>query len=208
MALPPSAHDPQAVRDLADRILAGSRYDRPAKSVPDRILEWFAHQLGRVLGSLVGGGAGAVLAWALVLGALAAFVYLVVRFGRVPLPPHPPGRPPEVMVELSRSGAQWRAEAADLEARGLWREGLRARHRALIADLVRDEVLPDRAGRTAREQLAAVTVARPGAGPAMAAATELFEAAWYGGMATGEAEAARFRSLEDEVLGRATASAP
>lgn len=205
MALPPSVHDPQAVRDLADEILAGSRYDRPSKSIPDRIIGWFVDQLGRVLGSLGGSGAGTVLAWVLVLAALGAMAYLVVRFGRerIPRPTRP--EPPGVMVELTRTGAEWRTEAEALEADGRWREGLRARHRALIADLVRDGVLPDRAGRTAREHLHTLATTRPGAASAMATATELFEGAWYGGAPTGAAEAGRFRALEEDILMRTVA---
>ena len=205
MALPPSVHDPKAVRDLADSLLAASRYDRPAKSIPDRLLDWFADQLGRVLGSLVGGGAGAWLAWIFVLAALGGTVYLVVRFGRVSLPARPAARPSVTMVELSRTGAEWRAEASALEERGLWRQGLRARHRALVADLVREGVLPDRAGRTAREQLAVVTGSRPLSGPPMAGATELFEAAWYGGAPTGPEESVLFQAFDAQVLGRSEA---
>ena len=40
----------------------------------------------------------------------------------------------------------------------------------------------------------------PGRHRPLAAATELFEAAWYGGATTGPAEAARFDDLERAVL--------
>jgi hypothetical protein len=200
MGLPPPAHDPQAVRDLADEILRQARYDRPPKSIPDRVLEWFGEQLGKVLGSFVGSGAGTLVAWALVVGAVGVVVFLVVRYGRVGRLPGPLERSAAVMVELTRTPAQWRDEAAALEAAGRWKEGLRCRHRALIAELVRRGAIPEQAGRTAGEYVRDVARTLPDAAPAMAAATELFEAAWYGDAETGAAEAARFADLDAQVL--------
>jgi hypothetical protein len=200
MELPPSVHDPKAVRDLADTILADRRYDRPPKSIPDRILEWFGEQLSKVIGSLVGSGAGTLVAWVLVLGAVAFVVYLVVRFGRVGRLPRALDRPSKVMVELTRTPAEWRAEAEAMEAQGRWKEGLRCRHRALIAELVRRGAIPEQAGRTAREYVRDVAISLPDAAPALAAATELFEAAWYGDAPTGRDEATRFQQLDVQVL--------
>jgi hypothetical protein len=202
MDLPPSAHDPEAVRDLADRILADARYDRPGEPLPERILDWFGEQLGNVLGSFVGSGAGTVVAWALVLGAVAFVVHLVVRHGRVVRLPSARPRAASLMVELTRTPTEWRAEAEALEAQGRWREGLRCRHRALVGELVRRGDVRDQAGRTAGEHLRDVARSRPGAAPPMAAATELFEAAWYGDAATGPAEAARFEALAAMVLAK------
>lgn len=200
MELPPSDHDPQEVRDLAESILASSRYDRPSRSIPDRILEWFGEQLGRVLGSLVGSGAGTLIAWLFVLGVVALVVYLIVRFGRLGRLPRSPGRPSGVMVELTRTPREWRAEAEALEARGRWKEGLRCRHRALIAELVRRGAIADQAGRTAREYVGDVAISLPEVAPALAAATELFESAWYGAVSTGRDEASQFQALDAEVL--------
>lgn len=200
MELPPPTHEPGAVRDLADRILAEARYDRPPESIPDRIIGWFLEQLGKVLGSFVGSGAGTFVAWAFVLGAVAVVVYLVVRHGRVGALPRAPGSSAGVMVELSRTPGEWRAEAARLEAQGRWREGLRCRHRALIGELVRRGAIPEQAGRTAGEYVRDVASALPVSAPSMAAATELFEAAWYGGASSGPAEAERFERLSADVL--------
>jgi hypothetical protein len=201
MELPPSVHDPQAVRELADKVLSEARYDRPPKSIPDRILEWFGEQLGKVFGSLVGSGAGTLVAWVLVLGAVAFVVYLIVRYGRVTRVPRPHERPSEVMVELTRTPREWRAEAEALEGAGRWKEGLRCRHRALIAELVRRGAIPDQPGRTAGEYVRDVAITLPAAAPALAAATELFEAAWYGDLPTGADEAERFQRFDAQVLG-------
>lgn len=201
MAPPPPEHDPEAVRDLADRILAAPRYDQPPDPLPERIQQWFADRIGDVLGAVVGSGAGAVVAWAVLLTAIGAIAYLVVRHGRTVRVDRPHrGGPAPAMVELARSPDEWRAEAALLEAEGRWREALRCRHRALVAALVRRSVIPDQAGRTAREHLGDAARALPAAAPAMAAATELFEASWYGAAPTGAAESQRFQDLELQVL--------
>lgn len=200
MELPPSTHHPESVRDLADRILAEPRYDRPPESIPDRILGWFGDQLSRVFGSLVGSGAGTLVAWLVVLGAIGLVVFLVVRYGRVGRLPRPMARRAEVMVELTRTPGEWRAEAERLEAAGRWAEGLRCRHRALIGELVRRGAVADQPGRTAGEHLRDVMASQPEVAPPLAAATDLFEAAWYGGAPTGPDESARFQALDAQVL--------
>jgi hypothetical protein len=148
----------------------------------------------------VSGGGGTVLAWIIIAVVLGGVVYLLVRYGRVSLPALSEPDEPGVMVELTRSAAEWRAEAARLEDEGRWAEGLRSRHRALVADLVRRGAIPEQPGRTAGEYVRDVAVTLPDATVPLAAATELFEAAWYGGADTGPAEAARFQALDAQVL--------
>jgi hypothetical protein len=198
--LPPPVHDPQAVRGAADAILADPRYDVPPEPLPERILGWFSEQLGKVLGSAIDGGAGTIIAWAIVVGAVASVIYLIARYGRVGRIRLPAGPRAATMVELTRSPEGWRDEATALEANGRWREGLRARHRGLVAELVGRGVIPDRPGRTAGEYVVDVRRRLPPALDAMAEATGLFEAAWYGGLPTGPAQAARFAELEASVL--------
>jgi len=200
MGLPPSAHDPQAVRDLADRILAQARYDRPPESLPERIQGWFADRIADVLATLVGSGGGTVVAWVVLVGAIGAVVYLVARHGRGVQVDRPVRERAAVMVELTRTPSEWRDEADRLEATGRWREGLRCRYRALVGDLVRRGDIADQAGRTAGEYVRDVAASHPAVAPEVAAATELFEAAWYGAAATGPDEAARFRELDQRVL--------
>lgn len=200
MGLPPSVHDPEAVRGLADEILSDARYQRPGKSIPDRVLDWFLEQIGSVLGSLVGSGAGTVIAWAVVLGVISLVIYLIVRYGRVGRLDRPAARSARVMVELTRTPAEWLTEADSLEAAGRWREALRCRHRALIGELVRQGAIPDRAGRTAREYVSDVEVARPAALEDFVAATDLFEGAWYGHLPTSREDCARFQQLSAGVL--------
>src|SRR5690606_22701868 len=126
LSLPPPVHDPDEVRQAADAILSDPRYDVPPEPLPERILGWFAEQIGKVLGSVVGSGAGAIVAWALVVAAIAFVVYLIVRYGRVGRVSLPARSEASTMVELSRSPREWLAEAEQLEAARRWREGLRA----------------------------------------------------------------------------------
>ncbi len=149
----------------------------------------------------MGSGAGTLLAWTVVLASLAAVAYLVARHDGRRLPRGALPAAPAPMVELTRSPDEWRRAAAELEAAGRWREGLRCRHRGLVGELVRRGAVRDQAGRTAGEHLRDVAAAWPGAAAPMAAATELFEAAWYGRAETAAAEAARFGDLQDQVLG-------
>jgi hypothetical protein len=202
MGLPPPEHDPEAVRDLADQILSQSRYAVPTKSLPERVTDWLGDQLSRLIDALAGGGEvfGTVIAWAILLGVLGAVVYLLVRYGRVTLPSRPAEPEPEVMVELTRTAREWRDEAEALEAQGRWEEGLRCRYRAMVADLVRRGVIADQAGRTAGEHARDVADREPDVAPSFAAATELFEAVWYGGASSGPGESQRFRDLEATVL--------
>ena len=200
MGLPPPEHDPEAVRELADEILARPRYDEPPQSIPDRVLEWFGEQLAKVVEALVGGGGGAVVAWLVLLGAAAAVVLLLVRYGRITVPAAATDPQPEVMVELTRTASAWRDEAERLEAAGRWREAVRCRYRALVADLVRRGTIPEQPGRTTGEHARDVAAREPEAAVAFAAATELFEAVWYGGAEAGPADAQRFRDLDARVL--------
>lgn len=200
MALPPPSHDPEEVRQLADEILAQARYRQPARSPFDRASEWLFERFSELVGRLAGGGGGAVVAWIILLAAVAGVVLLLVRYGRVSLPVFAGGEERGVMVELTRTPAEWRSDAERLEAEGRWREGLLCRYRALVAELVRRDAIRDQAGRTAGEYVRDVAEALPDASAPFAAATELFEAAWYGGADTAAPEAARFADLEAGVL--------
>ena len=200
VGLPPSPHDPESVRALADDVLSAARYRPAQESIPERVLGWVVEQMAKVLSSLAGGGGGTAVAWLILVGAVGAVVYLLVRHGRVSLPAAAPAGAAQVMVELTRSACEWRVEAEALEGQGRWREGLRCRHRALIAELVRRGAIPDQPGRTAGEYVRDVAVSIPDVAPSLAAATELFEAAWYGGAITGAAEAERFAALDAGVL--------
>jgi hypothetical protein len=200
IGLPPPPADPDHVRRLADEILRQRRYRQAEPGPIERVMSWITEHLGRLLGNLVGSGGGTIFAWVVLLAAVGGIALLLARTGRFTLPAAPEREQAEVMVELTRTPAEWRAEAERLEADGQWAAGLRCRHRALVGELVRAGAIREQAGRTAGEHLHDVARTRPDAAVPMAAATELFELAWYGGAPTGPAEAARFEELAGQVL--------
>lgn len=102
-----------------------------------------------------------------------------------------------------RGAADWAAEAARHAAAGEWREALRCRYRALVADLAVRGVVEEIPGRTAREYTAQVRDHLPPAGVAFGEASDLFEAAWYGNQPSTQAEHERITDLADGVLAQA-----
>jgi Domain of unknown function (DUF4129) len=104
-----------------------------------------------------------------------------------------------------RSAAEWRAEAEAQERAGAWREAVRSRYRALVADLAARGLVEEVPGRTAGEYRREVGEALPAAATDFAGATELFEVAWYGRSDTGAQEASQLRDLSNRVLQRARA---
>jgi hypothetical protein len=206
--LPPPQHDPEQARQAADDILSQDRYQwADDRSLLERVGDWIADRIGDIV-SPFGFGAGGVPVWVgwLVLAALVAGAgYMIYRarggWRRDRVGDRDSGG--RVVVAAGEEAIDWAAEVVRCEAEGRWREALRARYRVLVADLARRGVLGDLVGRTAGELVAEVRHTAPAAATAFAAATAIFEAAWYGGARVGPAERDRFGSLADEV--RATA---
>jgi len=202
--LPPPDHDPAQARDAADRILEGAEYRwTDDRSLVERIGEWVADQVGRITAPF-GVGAGGVPVWVgwLVLAVLFALVGLLIYRSRAGWRRNRltgtagSGR---IVVSAGDEAIDWRAEVERCESQGRWRDALRARYRVLVRDLARRQVLGDLVGRTAGELVAEVTTAAPLASNAFAAATALFEATWYGGVAVGPDDRDRFVALADDV---------
>ena len=205
--LPEPTHDPDRARQLADEILSRPEYqwtdDRP---LIERINDWIGDQLAR-LGSALAFGGLPVWVGYLILGALlGGLAYLIWRTRDSWLRAAGPGRRGgrgRVVVSADEDLVDWPAEVARAEAEGRWRDALRARYRVLVGDLAARGVLGDLVGRTTGELTAEVRTVAPAAGPAFAAATDLFEAAWYGGAPVGPGDRDRFVPLADEARRRA-----
>ena len=202
--LPEPTHEPERARELADEILSRPRYEAAddRSGALDRVGEWLADQFSRLASSV---GVDAVfptwLAWLILAALLVLAAALLVRLQRRrgPRPRHAQ-HPGTMIVEENEGPVDWSAQAEVCEAEGQWAEGLRCRYRALIADLVERGVIGDAAGRTAGEYVREVADARPAAAAAFAAATELFEHAWYGGASTGPSERDRLRAFAAAVV--------
>ncbi|HEY8546520.1 MAG TPA: DUF4129 domain-containing protein [Acidimicrobiales bacterium] len=205
--LPLPSNDPGAVRERAEEILSRPEYKDPPTTLFDRINEWITDFVNELL-SLVGYGGGSVapiVAWlvmaALVAG-LAALIWWVVGSGRWSegRVRRDRGDPVILATEAHRSAREWRSEAEAHEAAGRWREGLLCRYRALVVELVERKVIPDQPGRTAGEYVRDVAEHHRAGSVPFAAATELFEATWYGRAPTGPDERDRFVALAAQVL--------
>jgi hypothetical protein len=192
--LPTPTRPPGQVTRTVHAVLARPEYRHPGPSILERIERDVLDALARVL-SVVGAGVGAWLALIAIV-ALVAIVVWRLSSGVT----RDPGRHVAISTGRLRPAADWRAEAEAHERAGEWRQAVRARYRALVADLAGRGVLHEIPGRTAGEYRAELTDALPAASPQFAGATELFEGAWYGHRPTGAADAAHLRDLADRVL--------
>jgi hypothetical protein len=202
---PPPDHTPAEAREAADRILARREYQwSDDRSLLERIFGPIVDWLDDVLGSLspFGSGLPVVVGWLLLGALIGALAYLVVRSrggwarrGRVEVAPGA-----RVVVTDADRHVDWAAEAERCEREGRWGEAVRARYRVLVGELARRAVLGDLVGRTAGELVAELRTTAPAAAPSFVAATDLFEAAWYGGAPMGPDDLARLRSLAGSVL--------
>lgn len=196
--LPEPTHTPEEVQRRADDILARPEFRRPAPSIFERVQDWIAEQLGRVVEGLAGGGRGSVVGVVLLVLAIAAVVVMATRAART-ISADPRSRAVE-LAEPVQTVRQWLADAEQAEAAGRWRDGLRCRYRALVAGLAERGVVEEVPGRTAGEYRADVAAALPVAADEFAGATDLFERAWYGDRSTGAEERDRFGALAGRVL--------
>jgi hypothetical protein len=183
--LPPNEQDPEAVRNAADDILAGSDYETAEPEWLDRAWEWVLERLRDLLDGLEvpglgGGGTGGSsgISWLLLLIGVGLLVWLIVRYRRhrVPKDDEPEST---VVLDPHRSADEWREEARRLEELGRWDEAIRAEYRAMVGDLVDADLLPDIPGRTAGEYRQDVRRDLPQCAAPFDEATDLFEPVWY-----------------------------
>jgi hypothetical protein len=195
--LPPPAHGADDVRRLARTVLSRPEFAGPPPSLPARARDWIVARVAELLGALFGGTGPSRAGW-VALAAVAVGALVVVRRLRRGLTADPAvaaatdGRP--------KDAAAWRAEAAAHEAAGAWREALRCRYRALVAELAARGVVDDAPGRTTGEERSAVVRAVPGAAGAFGEIADLFDGAWYGHEPVGPAELRRVGAIESAVL--------
>jgi len=196
--LPTPTRPPSQVKRAVDQVLARPEYRHPGPSFVERIQRGVLDWLAGVLSGIVGSGVGAWIALAVIVALVALVVWRLA--GGVS---RDPGRGVAVSAGRLRPAADWQAEAERHERAGEWRQAVRSRYRALVADLAGRGLIQEIPGRTAGEYRAEVSDAAPAAAPPFAGATELFEGAWYGNRPTAAADAAHFRELADKVLERA-----
>jgi hypothetical protein len=194
-ASPP--RDPDSVRRAAHAILAQPQFRTTPPSLIDRARHWLGQQVSKLLDQTLSGHLSLIGAAVLVL-VVGLLVWLIVRLVRN-LRADPAARGPAV-ASTRRPPADWLAEAAACEARGDWRGALRARYRALVAELSRRGLVDEIPGRTTGEYRAEVAANLPGAAAEFGTATDLFEGAVYGDRPAGPDETGEIRELAARVL--------
>lgn len=190
------------IRRRADEILAGREFARH-ESLLERALGWFGDRLPDVgFGGGAGGGPGflgVVLTLAILVVALVLLWRILGRLGAVL--DRRADDPPAFVTESDRrrSEKDWSDLADAAEAAGRLRQALRARYGELVAALVEMRALDRVPGRTSGEYRRRLAAAVPAGADDFGAATELFEAAWYGGKAPSPEAYHRFRALAGRV---------
>lgn len=201
----PSADE---VRRGADEILSRPEFQEPPRTIYQRVLDWIGQRVADALGAFLGGGAGAVVAWLLLVALVLVVAFLVVRaLQRDRRLRADAAAGVGIAIDDRRPPSDWEAEAARHEADGRWREALRCRYRAIVATLARGGVVEEVPGRTSGEYRLLVGRSRPDVAEPFAEATDLFERAWYGGAETGPDDASELRRLAGRVGSTSASSA-
>ncbi len=214
---PPLEHDPEAVRRLADEILARDEFRPPEATLLERIFQWIADHLipgdseagsGSGATTTAGAGGSSVVTVVLIVLAVAGLGYALWILVRQPRRRRPDDDDePAVEIEAYRTAGDWRDAAAEHEGAGRWKEGLRCRFRALVESLIDAGAVPEIPGRTSGELRLDVADSLPDVAADFAAAADLFDRAWYGDLPTGPDEARRFAGHADRVSAGAAAAA-
>jgi len=163
-------------RSLLDRI--GARITTAIRSLAARLAHFT--------------GLGTVVAWIVVLFAVASVAWVVARTRLVPernLRDRGGGHEPA-------SGTDWHRAAQEALARGDLREGVRLLYRALLAALARRGVLVESESVTAGECRELVRVGQPAIYAAVAEATTAFERVVYGEAPAGTSDIDTLRLAE------------
>lgn len=194
--LPPTSHDPEHVRDVADRVMARPEFSRH-EDLLRRVQDWVVDRVQEVLTQLASGEGASLLGWILLGLVIAGALVVIARYGR--------GfrRDPGV-TELGspsrRSATDWRAVAAERSAAGDHRGALRALYRALIAELSERALVEEVPGRTTGEYRRDIREVVPAVGPVVDEVTVLFERGVYGPRLPREGDVVRFADLADDVV--------
>jgi hypothetical protein len=176
--LPPSTVDPDTARRTVEEVLRRPEYAELSPSWWDRFTEAFRRAVGELLADLAGTGTGSAVGWIILAVIVGVVGWLLWRWGRSVR--REGAAQVATTADVGRAPAAWIADAQEHERAGRWRDAVRCRYRALVADLAAAGRLEEVPGRTTGEYLARLREARPDAAEPFAAATGVFERAWYG----------------------------
>lgn len=199
--LPVPVNRPPHVDETARRILSQRQFQPPPRSLVQRLMGWVFEQIAKLIGQLSGGGRGSFVAWAVIILGSGVLVWTMVRLvrnrgaGR-----RRAGSLGPLDDQIGRASEDWAADAAGHELAGRWREALRCRYRALIADLAQRGLLDEVPGRTTGEYRSELAINLPASAVPFRALTELFERAWYGHVPVRSDDVAALRRWAGQIL--------
>ena len=174
-------------------------YHRNDPSLVDRALVWILKRILKALDASARHAPGHAIGLLLLAAVVVAVVVLIlVRVGTVRRSP----RVNDAIFGVEQTSADdHRRRAEQFASHGQWAEAVRERLRAVARELEQRGVLDPRPGRTAAELSREAGVQLPALAGDLRAATETFDAVWYGGRTAGAADEARLRALDERIAG-------
>ena len=193
------------MRGMVARILAERQF-HPAPGLWQRVINWILDHLNLDLrvGNASGPGSwlNTVVLVVLIAGAL-TLVVVAVRKGVFTRLRHPRDSGVVVTEEGEVLAPEaWRREADRLAAEGRFREALRCRYRALVAELASRGVLDEVPGRTSGDYERLVVVLLPEVASQFSTITRLFERCWYGHEPSDAAAQVSFDAMAAAIVER------
>ena len=203
--------DPEAVRSAAREILDDPQFPNHDPSLFDQVMYWVTHPaealeyaISWVLGHLIGTGPGTFISWIVVLAFLAGVVFAVVMLTRSTR--HDNSVPVTFATSSGqKTAAEFLAEAAAFEQNAQWRDAIRMRYAAVLADLGQAGIVRLRPGRTTGEYLGEVRENLPDGAEVFGDVTIGFELAWYGSAETTQGDLERFKDVAGRVKAKVRA---
>ena len=196
--LPVPSTSADQVRRVTEEVLSRPEFAGAAPRWWERILEAVLEFFARLFAAIGAGNRGSIIGTVVLVAVVLAAAAAALRFGRsirgdaaVPV---------AVDLQIGRSARDWRSEAQEHERAGRWREAVRCRYRALLADLAGAGLVDEVAGRTSGEYRAAVASDVPAAAAAFDRATAVFDLAWYSHEPVSALDAEALQEAADRAL--------
>lgn len=191
-------------RDSADDILRRPEFAEQRPGLVERALDWFLRQLGSVFEAVTGAGGGYLIGYTILGLATLAAAYLVwrARPARRHLGHSDDGDRSRTTTVVSRSRAEWLAEADDAEASGEWDRAVHARYHGLTTGLAdAGELAGDPSATSGEHRRHFDRQAATDRATAFRRASATYEDVWFGGAEAVRDDARDLAALDRELIG-------
>lgn len=208
--LPVPSSSADEVRRITEEVLSRPEFAGAEPAWWERVLDAIGNFFAEILRALSAGDRGSIIGTVVLVAVVLAAAAVLIRY--VATVRRSATVPVAVDLQIGRSPRDWLAEAQVHAQAERWRDAVRCRYRALLAELAAAGLVDEVAGRTSGEYRAAVAVDLPSAAAAFDEATGVFDLAWYGHEPTSAGDVASLiqaarRTLDDAGVGRAPARA-